>query len=106
MTNYLFSLFFNCLLYFALHICYAGQKRVQFSVLNDCCRYLICHDVLSALEEETSETAVVYIEPNVGGIKVEDSADEGDGGLVDNLSGNQLNAVAEGVLRDGRSINN
>ena len=75
-------------------------------MLNDCCRYLICHDVLSALEEETSETAVVYIEPNVGGIKVEDSADEGDGGLVDNLSGNQLNAVAEGVLRDGRSINN
>ena len=97
MTNYLLSFFFNCLLYFALHICYAGQKRGQFSVLNVCCRYLTCHDVLSAHEEEISAMAIVYIAPNNGGITDEDSADKDDGGLVDNLPGNQLNAVAEAV---------
>ena len=41
--------------------------------------------------------AVVYIEPNDGGITDEDSADEDDARLVDNLSGNQLNTVAEAV---------
>ena len=65
------------------------------------------YDVLSALEEEeTSKTAIVYIEPNDSGITHEDSAYDDDGGLVDNLSGNQLNAVAETVLPDGRHINN
>ena len=35
------------------------------------------HDVLSAFEkEETSAMAMVYIEPNDGGITNEDSADE------------------------------
>ena len=79
-------------------MCYAGQKRVQFSGLNYCCRYLTCHDVLSALEEEkTSAMAIVYIEPNDGEITNEDSADKDNGGLVDNLLGNQLNAVVEAV---------
>ena len=56
------------------------------------------HDVLSALEEEeTSAMAIVYTKPNSGGITNKDSADEDDGGLVHNLSGNQLNAVAEAV---------
>ena len=56
------------------------------------------HDVLSAFkEEETSAIAMVYIEPNDGGITDEDSADEDDARLVDNLSGNQLNTVAEAV---------
>ena len=56
------------------------------------------HDVLSAFEEKkTSAMAMAYIKPNNGGITDEDSADENDGGLVDNLSGNQLNAVAEAV---------
>ena len=56
------------------------------------------HDILSAFEkEETSAIAMVYIEPNDGGIIDEDSADEDDPGLVDNLSGNQLNAVAEAI---------
>ena len=41
--------------------------------------------------------AMVYIEHNDGGITNEDSADEDDPGLVDNLSGNQLNRVAEAV---------
>ena len=48
-------------------------------------------------EEETSAMAMVCLELNDGGITDEDSADEDDGGLVDNLSGNQLNAVAEAV---------
>ena len=48
----------------------------------------------------------MYIELNDGGITNEDSTDEDDGGLVDNLSENQLNAVAEAVLPDGRRINN
>ena len=66
-----------------------------------------CLNVLSALEEEeTSATAIVYLEPNNGGITDEDSADEDNGGLVDNLSGNQLNTVAETVLPNGRRINN
>ena len=56
------------------------------------------HDVLSAFEEkETSAMAMVYIEPNDGRIIDKDSADEDDGGLVDNLSGNQFNAVVEAV---------
>ena len=55
------------------------------------------HNVLSAFEEETSVMAMVYIEPNDGGIIDEDSADEDDEGLVDNLSGNQLNEVVEAV---------
>ena len=71
--------------------------RGQFSLLNVRCRYLICHNVLSALEEEISAMAIVYIAPNNGGIIDEDSADEDDPGLVDNLSGNQLNAVVEAV---------
>ena len=56
------------------------------------------HDVLSALEEEeTKAMAIVYTKPNSGGITDEDSADEDDGGLIHNISGNQLNAVAEAV---------
>ena len=56
------------------------------------------HDILSAFEkEETSAMAMVYIEPNDGGITDEDSADEDDPGLVDNLLRNQLNVVAEAI---------
>ena len=56
------------------------------------------HDVLLAFEEEeTSAMAMVYKELNDGGITDEDFADEDDGGLIDNLAGNQLNAVAEAV---------
>ena len=38
-----------------------------------------------------------YIELNDGGITDEDSADEDNLGLVDNLLGNQFNAVAKAV---------
>ena len=49
---------------------------------------------------------MMHIVPNDGEITDANSAEEDDGGLVDNLSGNQLNAVAESVLLDGRRINN
>ena len=56
------------------------------------------YDVLSAFEkEETSVMAMVYLEPKDGGITDEDFADEDDGALINNLSGNQLNAGAEAV---------
>ena len=99
-TNYLLPLFFNCLLYFALHIRYAGQKRVQFSVLNVCCRYLTCTMFYQPLKKKKRTMAMVYIEPNDCGITDEDSADDGDPGLVDNLTGNQFNAVPEAVFNN------
>ena len=49
------------------------------------------------LKKKKRAMAMVYIEPNDGGITDEDFADEDDPGLVNNLSGNQLNAVAEVV---------
>ena len=55
------------------------------------------HDVLSAFDKETSGMAMVYIEPNDGGITDKDSADKDNGELVDNLSRNQLNTMAEDV---------
>ena len=59
------------------------------------------HDVLRAFEEEeTSAMAMVYIEPNDGGITDEDFVDEDDPGLIDNLSENQLNAMVEAVLME------
>ena len=70
-------------------------------MLHVCCRHLTCSNDLSTLEEEEIRaTATVHIESNDDGIADEDSADEDDGGLVDNLSGNQLNAVEEAVLPD------
>ena len=84
----LLSLFFNCLLYFALHICYAGQKRVQFSVLNVCCRYLTC------------------TKRNDGRITDKDSADEDDARLVDNLSEKLTQHSGGSCLTDGKRINN
>ena len=54
------------------------------------------------LKKKTCAMAMVYmyigyIELNDGGITDEDSADEDEEGLVNNLSGNQLNVVAEAV---------
>ena len=89
MTNYLLSLFFNCLLYFALYICYAGQKRVQFSVLNvSDLSYLTCTMFYQPLRRRNECEGNVYIEPDDGRIIDEDSADEDDAELADNLSGN------------------
>ena len=55
------------------------------------------NNVLSAFKEGTSAMAMVYIEPNDGGITDGDSADEDDSGLVDNLSGIQLNTVVKAL---------
>ena len=97
MTNYLLSFFFNCLLYFVLLVLRWAEASTIFGVE----RLLQVSDVqdfLSAFEEEeTSAMAMVYIEPNDGGITDEDSAYEDDAGLTDNLSRNQLNAVLEAV---------
>ena len=42
----------------------------------------------------------IFIEPNTGEITNEHFTDEGNGGLPDNLPGNQLNAPAEVVFPD------
>lgn len=44
----------------------------------------------------------MYIEPTNDELTDEDSAEEDEGGLIDNLSGKQLNAPAEAVFLDGR----
>lgn len=64
---------------------------------------MICNEILGLLEDENTP-ATVYIEPNddVNQLTGEASADEDDGGLIDNLSGRQLRAPAEAVFRDGR----
>ena len=61
------------------------------------------YEILALLEEEEEDGDVeVYIEPNDPGLLTdEDSADEDDSGLVDNLSGRQLAANAEAVFNDG-----
>ena len=60
------------------------------------------NEILAILEEE-ERNADVYIEPNDPGLLTdEDSADEDDSGLVDNLSGRQLTGNAEAVFTDGQ----
>ena len=64
---------------------------------------MTCDEILGILEDENTP-ATVYIEPNddVGQLTDEDSGDEDDGGLIDNLSGRQLRAPAKAVFPDGR----
>lgn len=52
--------------------------------------------------EDEDTPAAVYIEPTNDELTDEDSAEEDEGGLIDNLSGKQLNAPAEAVFLDGR----
>lgn len=54
-------------------------------------------------EDGTFETANIYIDPPpLDELTDEDSAEEDDGGTVDNLNGRQLSAAAEvTVLRQG-----
>ena len=59
---------------------------------------------MSILENEDA-SAAIFIEPKNGGCTSEqDSADKGNRGLIDNLSGSQLNAPAEALLSGGRRI--
>ncbi|XP_068231970.1 piggyBac transposable element-derived protein 3-like [Palaemon carinicauda] len=68
-------------------------------------RSLTIHDILAILEEDDNH-AKVYIEPTDTGLLTdEDSADEDDSGLIDNLSGRQLTGNAEAVFHDGRRTN-
>ena len=59
------------------------------------------HEILSLPEDEERLNADIYIEPNDSGMLTdEDSADEDESGLLDNLSSNQLAARAETVFHD------
>ena len=54
------------------------------------------------LEDEGNfEAADIFIEPPQVALTDEDSADEDDGGTIDNLNGRQLAASAVTVLRQG-----
>ena len=55
------------------------------------------------LENEGASTSI-FMKPNDGCASDKDFANEYNGGLIDNLPGNQLNAPAETLLLDGRRI--
>ena len=60
------------------------------------------------LDDENEELEVdgIYIAPQVNIDSDEDSADEDEGGLIDDLTGRQLRADAEIALRNGNRISN
>ena len=62
-----------------------------------------CHEIVPILEEEDA-FAAIFTETNDGCASEEDSADEDDGSMIDNLTGSQLNAPTEALLSDGRRI--
>ena len=62
-----------------------------------------CHEIVSILEDEDA-SAVIFMKPNDGCASDEDSANENDECLIDNLAGSQLNPPAEALLSDGRRI--
>ena len=62
------------------------------------------YEILDILEKEDRH-ADVYIETNDPGLLTdEDSADEDDSGLIDNLSGRQLAGHAEAIFPNGHRI--
>ena len=59
---------------------------------------------MSILKNEDA-SAAIFLKPKNGGCTSEaDSADKGNRGLIDNLSGSQLNAPAAALLSGGRQI--
>ena len=62
-----------------------------------------CHEIVSILEDEDA-SAVIFMKPNDGCASDEDSANENDGCLTDNLAGSKLNPPAEALLSDGVRI--
>ena len=62
-----------------------------------------CHEIVFILEDEDA-SAVIFVKPNDGCASDEDSANENDGCLIDNLARSQLNPPAEALLSDGRRI--
>lgn len=84
-----------------LHMCNASRIRVH-----NFFRSYSLQDVVAIIEEMDDEDDFegIYIEPPNGNISDEDSAEEDEGGLIDNLSSKQLQANAELVLSKGRRI--
>ncbi|XP_064116478.1 piggyBac transposable element-derived protein 3-like [Macrobrachium nipponense] len=66
---------------------------------------LTVNEILAELEKEDI-AADVFIEPADDGLTDEDSADEDQGGLIDNLSGKQLDAAGEAALPNGVRLGN
>ena len=60
-------------------------------------------NIVSILEDEDA-SAVTFMKPKDGCASDEDSANENDGCLIDNLVGSQLNPPAEALLSDERRI--
>ena len=60
------------------------------------------HEVFLLLEEENDATADIFIELDNGEITDENSANEDDVGLTQNLTGNQLNAPAEALYTNDK----
>ena len=52
-------------------------------------RHFSCHEMLFIIEDE-NEAAALFIKPHHGCASDENFADEDDGGMIDNLTGNQL----------------
>ena len=60
---------------------------------------------MDILEEEEDDPVAIFITPpEVKEDSDEDSAEEDEGGLADNLNSNQLRAPAEAVFHDGRIL--
>lgn len=60
------------------------------------------NDIIAMVESGELENPDIYITPPDGVQTDEDSADEDQGGLIDNLKGQQLQAEAEAVIRTGQ----
>ncbi|XP_068233375.1 piggyBac transposable element-derived protein 3-like [Palaemon carinicauda] len=86
-------------------LCCHLEKKCRCSLpktMTSSTKSLTMHDILAMLEEDDSHVKV-YTEPTDTGLLTdEDSADENDSGLIDNLSGRQLTGNAEAVFHDGR----
>ncbi|XP_068203710.1 piggyBac transposable element-derived protein 2-like [Palaemon carinicauda] len=62
-------------------------------------------EILEILDEEEKDPVAIFITPpEVREDSDEDSAEEDEGGLADNLNSNQLRASAEAVFHDGRIL--
>ena len=66
---------------------------------------LSINEILAQLEAEDMP-ADIFMEPADDGLTDEDSADEDQGGLMDNLSGKQLDGAGEAALPNGIRIGN
>ncbi|XP_068224706.1 uncharacterized protein, partial [Palaemon carinicauda] len=75
-----------------------NNKQVQREVRAAIDKWsLTVNEILAELEKEDI-AADVFIKPADDGLTDEDSADEDQGGLIDNLSGKQLDAAGEAAL--------